>query len=67
MPIYKYKCKICNNEFEIFTKTIAVTDTINSDCKICKKITQHKLIISPTVFVLKGNGWAKDNYSNHKE
>ena len=60
MPIYNYKCNLCNREYESMEKM--GTQTIKCKCgNVAIKIP------SLSNFHLKGSGWAKDNYSKEKE
>lgn len=54
--IYIYKCKECDYEFEHKQK-------LNDPKPSCPKC-EHEVKKLPAIsnFVLKGNGWAKDNY-----
>lgn len=60
MPIYDYKCEICNKEFEIIQKMNENDLTRYPGCSIidCKV----KKVISKNNFQLKGKGWFKDGY-----
>jgi len=57
MPIYEFKCK-CGNEKEELVKM--GTDSIR--CDECGK--DMVKIISRSSFVLRGTGWAFDNYGS---
>ena len=61
MPTYNYFCEK-HGDIEV---NHPMSETIKN-CPECKKngeISTVKLLISKsTSFVLKGNGWAKDNY-----
>ena len=65
MPIYCYKCNKCQEEFEVEQK---VNDPI-PDCPNKENEEEHEVVkqISLTSFVLKGSGWARDNYSSSKK
>ena len=60
MPIYEYKCKACNREFEYQQR---MSDPDKTDCEACGKAELDRLI-SRTAFQLKGSGWYKDLYSS---
>lgn len=55
MPIYEFKCE-CGKELEelvsLGTKTIK--------CPVCSQDMEK--VVSRTSFILKGSGWAFDNY-----
>lgn len=57
MPIYEYKCKKCNQTFEIMQK---VTDPQLSVCNSCGG--ELRKLITSTSFVLKGSGWYISDY-----
>ena len=58
MPTYEYRCSNCGHELEAFQK---ITEP---SLKLCPECNQEKLerLISGGNFVLRGHGWAKDNY-----
>jgi putative FmdB family regulatory protein len=60
MPTYEYRCSNCGHELEAFQK---ITEP---SLKLCPGCNQEKLerLISGGNFVLRGGGWAKDNYGN---
>lgn len=60
MPTYDYACKVCNIDFEV---TQSIKDESCAECPVCHETSQHRLISGRTSFVLKGDGWASDNYS----
>ncbi len=62
MPIYEYKCKACNREFEYQQR---MSDPDKTDCEACGASALERLI-SRTAFQLKGSGWYKDLYSSSK-
>jgi putative FmdB family regulatory protein len=62
MPIYEYKCKACNREFEYQQR---MADPDKTDCEACGASALERLI-SRTAFQLKGSGWYKDLYSSSK-
>jgi len=55
MPIYEYKCKICDTKVE---KLQSVNDPPLVTCHICGQPTM-KRVISAGVFNLKGEGFHK--------
>jgi putative FmdB family regulatory protein len=62
MPIYEYKCKACDREFEYQQR---MADPDKTDCEACGASALERLI-SRTAFQLKGSGWYKDLYSSSK-
>ena len=65
MPIYEYKCDLCNGLWEEIQKFSDVPLTV---CKGCEKEGGvHKLLPGQMNFILKGDGWYKDGYSSLKE
>ncbi len=58
MPIYEYECKSCGGRFEVAQK---FSDPGLTVCKLCNAQTIRK-VLSPTAFVLKGNGWYATDY-----
>ena len=62
MPIYEYKCDLCNGLWEEIQK---FSDEPLTVCKSCEKEGGvHKLIPGQMNFILKGDGWYKDGYSS---
>ena len=62
MPIYEYKCDVCEEITEEFDKITSTTKTI--ECSLCGQPANK--IISLGSFHLKGAGWYKDGYSDKK-
>ena len=61
MPIYEYKCDLCNGLWEEIQK---FSDDPLTVCKSCEKEGGvHKLIPGQMNFILRGDGWYKDGYS----
>lgn len=58
MPIYEYKCKKCQKEFEVIQK---FSDEPIKKCPDCKGAVEK--LISQSSFQLKGGGWYADDYS----
>ncbi|RKX67080.1 MAG: zinc ribbon domain-containing protein [Tenericutes bacterium] len=56
MPLYDIRCEACGDEKEVFLKLTERTPK----CASCG--SNMKKVISSTTFILKGKGWAKDNY-----
>jgi putative FmdB family regulatory protein len=61
MPIYEYKCKKCNKEFEVFQK-ISAPDV--KTCASCHGPVAK--LISLSSFSLKGTGWYVTDYGGKK-
>jgi putative FmdB family regulatory protein len=61
LPTYIYECSACNERFEVQQR---ITDDPIRFCAKCGKEGTIKRVISGTLFVLKGLGWAKDGYSS---
>jgi putative FmdB family regulatory protein len=65
MPIYEYQCDLCNGLWEEIQK---FSDDPLTICKSCEKEGGvHKLVAGRMSFILKGDGWYKDEYSSSKE
>ena len=62
MPIYEYKCDVCEEITEEFDKITSTTKTI--ECSLCGQPANK--IMSLGSFHLKGTGWCKDGYSDKK-
>jgi putative FmdB family regulatory protein len=60
MPTYDYQCTECLKEFETVQ---SIKEEAKATCPVCNCITTKRLISGGT-FVLKGGGWAADNYSS---
>ena len=65
MPIYEYKCDLCNclwDEIQKFSDDPLIV------CKSCEKEGGvHKLLPGQMKFIHKGDGWYKDSYSSSKK
>ena len=65
MPIYEYKCDLCNGLWEEIQK---FSDDPLTVCKSCEKEGGvHKLLPGAMNFILRGEGWYKDGYSSKKD
>ena len=65
MPIYEYKCDLCNGLWEEIQK---FSDDPLTVCKSCEKEGGvHKLLPGKMNFILHGEGWYKDGYSSKKD
>ncbi len=56
MPIYRLKCRKCGKEFR---KTLKVSERNTQVCECGGKLDNQ---IVQGSFILKGQGWYKDNY-----
>jgi putative FmdB family regulatory protein len=56
---YEYECKSCSYQFEAEQ---SIKDSPLTNCPCCKNDSLQRLI-SKSSFILKGSGWAADNYS----
>jgi putative FmdB family regulatory protein len=64
MPIFGYRCKDCETEFEILYRSPKDVAKEEPDevCPKCDSKKKERLINTKTSFQLKGGGWAKDKY-----
>ena len=62
MPIYEYKCDVCDEITEEFDKITSTTKII--ECPLCEQPATR--IMSLGSFHLKGGGWYKDGYGDKK-
>jgi putative FmdB family regulatory protein len=60
MPTYEYECEKCKHQFETQQ---SIKEEPLVDCPACKEKSLKRLI-GNTTFILKGSGWAADNYSS---
>ena len=61
MPIYEYRCRKCNREFEVVQ---SITAPELRSCKFCKgPVTK---LMSVSSFHLKGSGWYVTDYGGRK-
>lgn len=65
MPMYGYRCKKCEHEYEVFYRSIKSVESEEPEevCPKCASKEKEKLVNQGTSFLLKGRGWAKDRYS----
>ena len=65
MPIYEYKCDLCNGLWEELQR---FSDEPLTVCKSCEKEGGvHKILPGKMNFILHGAGWYKDGYSSKKD
>ena len=65
MPIYEYKCDLCNGMWEEIQK---FSDDPLTVCKSCEKEGGvHKILPGKMNFILHGEGWYKAGYSSKKD
>ena len=62
MPVYEYECRNCGDRREVEQR---ITAEPLSECTECGKFALQRLI-SGSSFVLRGTGWAADNYAAKK-
>lgn len=61
MPIYEYRCRKCNREFEVVQ---SITAPALKNCKFCKgPVTK---LMSVSSFHLKGSGWYVTDYGGRQ-
>lgn len=60
MPTYEYGCQVCNIDFEIEQ---SINDEPSATCPHCLAQSRKRLISKGGTFVLRGGGWAADNYA----
>ena len=60
MPIYEYKCDICDHQFEILQK---INDVPAKTCPECNSHNLRKLV-SAAAFKLKGTGWYETDFKD---
>jgi putative FmdB family regulatory protein len=66
MPIYEYRCPLCEREVEKLQRMSEPPpkcDGVGSDDEKLHDPVPMKKIVSASSFALKGGGWAKDGYS----
>lgn len=63
MPTYDYQCLVCSHEFETEK---SIKDETPETCPKCKVSGAKRLISAGGSFVLKGGGWASENYGSSK-
>jgi putative FmdB family regulatory protein len=61
---YAQKCEKCKHEFEVERSII---DAEPVPCPKCATAMTQRLITGGTGFILEGDRWAKDGYSDKKE
>ena len=61
MPVYEYSCVVCSNEWDVEQ---SIKDDPITTCPRCKVASAKRLISGGTKFILKGSGWAIDNYAS---
>ena len=61
MPIYAYKCKRCDEEFEEIQKISEAPLKKHEDCG-----GKLEKLLSLSSFQLKGEGWYRDGYSKRE-
>jgi putative FmdB family regulatory protein len=61
VPLYEYKCESCGMASEHQQR---ISDEPLRDCAACGIEGTLVRLIGATSFVLRGSGWAKDNYAS---
>lgn len=63
MPLYDFKCIMCDHEYE----KIVPFDTVRDGwlCPMCGG--QTRKMVASSNFILNGTGWASDGYGNKTE
>ncbi len=59
MPIYEYRCRVCDNRFELLR---SFSDTTPVTCPKCGG--EVKKLISRNSFILRGSGWYATDYAS---
>jgi len=62
MPIYEYKCKNCDNHFEIMQK---ISEEPLKECEKCGGTLEKQWSLSG--FQFKGSGWYKTDYAGGQQ
>jgi len=57
MPVYEFACNKCGKRSEVLVKLGTKKEPV---CDMCGK--PMKKVMSAPAFILKGSGWARDNY-----
>jgi putative FmdB family regulatory protein len=61
MPVYDYKCKMCDEEIEVLHKSLGKCYRV-----ICPRCDTKRMPSSANIKFI-GNGWSKDGYSKEKK
>ena len=61
MPLYEYKCSVCQETTEYIQK---VNDAPKTDCGKCGRKDSLVRLISPPALQFKGSGWYLTDYSD---
>lgn len=59
MPLYEYRCKKCDNIFEVLQK---INEEPLTKCLYCQGEVEK--LVSVSSFQLKGSGWYVNDYKN---
>ena len=62
MPLYEFRCQVCQFQFERLVRLNAA----NPECPSCASTDTHKLLSAPA-FRLKGSGWYETDFKSDKE
>jgi putative FmdB family regulatory protein len=63
MPIYEFKCEMCQQEFEHLQK---ISDQSLPPCPNCHSLKVGRLVSAPG-FQLKGSGWYATDFKESKK
>jgi len=63
MPIYEYRCELCEHYMEALQK---VSDAPLTECPACGKAGLKKLV-SASAFRLKGGGWYETDFKDRNK
>jgi putative FmdB family regulatory protein len=59
MPIYAFKCKTCDRQWDDLMSYDASEKLELIACPTCHEFTVEKQVTAPGMFDLKGGGWYK--------
>jgi putative FmdB family regulatory protein len=63
MPTYTYECPECKLTYEVQQR---ITESPLESCNMCNQAKPTRIITTSAAPLLKGGGWAADNYSSKK-
>lgn len=61
MPIYRFRCRACNNEFRELVQSYPATVR----CPKCGELTSDRKFSAPRGFILNGDGFYKTKKRNN--
>lgn len=64
MPIHDYECDKCKKAFDVYYASFSAVEKEEPEekCPHCGSKKKTRVVSKGTSFILKGKGWAKDNY-----